>query len=51
MESNIGGVINTMLSKASEYTTINKNTGIRPFPHQAAEEALRYQSRDTATKI
>ena len=46
---NVGGASNTALEKSSASVTIQKTTGSGPAPHQAAEEALIHQARETAT--
>ena len=49
MENNTGGSSNTALENSSGSATIQKTTEIGSAPHQAAEEALSHQARDTAT--
>ena len=50
MKSNSGGVSNTELSKASRSATNQNITISGQESHQAVEESLSHQARDTATR-
>ena len=47
MENNIGVARNTALEKANGYATRHNIAGSGPVPHQAVEEVLSHQLKDT----
>ena len=51
MEINIGGARNTVLDRTNNSVTSQKIDGIRPAYHQAVEESLIHQARETTTRI